>query len=54
VVVAYYGLAIYFGPQFHRVGLPKLPLPFISWITAPPAQGGAAAQPAAEEPPPQG
>jgi hypothetical protein len=55
VVVAYYGLAIYFGPQFHRVGLPKLPLPLISWITAPPAQGGDAQPNAApnEPPPPQ-
>ncbi|MBN1395714.1 MAG: hypothetical protein JW959_11885 [Pirellulales bacterium] len=35
-LVAYYALAFYFGPQFHRVGLPKLPLPFISWITAEP------------------
>lgn len=38
-LVAYYALAFYFGPQFHRVGLPKLPLPFVSWITAPPTEG---------------
>ncbi len=37
-LVAYYALAFYFGPQFHRVGLPKLPLPGISWITAPPTE----------------
>jgi len=39
-LVAYYGLAIWFGPEFHRVGLPELPLPFISWITAPPSEDG--------------
>ncbi len=35
-LVAYYGLAIYFGPQFKTVGLPNLPLPFIAWLTAAP------------------
>jgi len=35
ILVAYYGLAFYLGPRFHQVGLPRLPLPFISWITAP-------------------
>ncbi|MBU4398454.1 MAG: zinc-ribbon domain-containing protein [Planctomycetes bacterium] len=37
-LVAYYALAFYFGPHLHRIGLPKLPLPFISWITAPPTE----------------
>ena len=34
-LVAYYALAFYYGPQFRRVGLPELPLPFISRIIAP-------------------
>ncbi len=34
-LVAYYALAFYFGPAFNRVGLPILPLPFISSIIAP-------------------
>lgn len=34
-LVAYYGLAFWFGPQFHRIGLPRLPLPWIDWITSP-------------------
>jgi len=44
-LVAYYALAFYFGPQFPRVGLPILPLPFISSITAPPDEGDEAEQP---------
>jgi hypothetical protein len=32
---AYYGLALWYGPEFHRV-LPELPLPMISQLTAPP------------------
>ncbi len=38
-LVAYYALAFYYGPQFSRVGLPTLPLPGISWITSPKADG---------------
>jgi hypothetical protein len=38
-LVAYYGLALWYGPEFHRV-LPELPLPMISRLTAPPAAGG--------------
>jgi len=34
-LVAYYALALWFGPEFHRVGLPRLPLPFISRLTEP-------------------
>jgi len=35
-VVAYYALAIYFGPRFHQLGLPWANrLPFIQRITAP-------------------
>lgn len=34
-LVAYYGLAFYYGPEFGTKGLPKLPLPGIEWITAP-------------------
>ncbi|NLF07464.1 MAG: hypothetical protein GX594_05725 [Pirellulaceae bacterium] len=36
-IVAYYALAFYYGSQFQRVGLPELPLPFISRIISPPA-----------------
>jgi hypothetical protein len=35
-LVAYYGLALCFGSNFDKY-LPKLPLPFISRLTAPPA-----------------
>jgi hypothetical protein len=34
-LVAYYGLAFYYGPEFAAKGLPRLPLPGIDWITAP-------------------
>jgi hypothetical protein len=37
IVVAYYGLALFYRSDFHRLGLPQLPLPFIQWITGPPA-----------------
>lgn len=47
-LVAYYGLAFWFGPQFRNVGLPKLPLPGISWITA--EKNDPAAKPVMEEP----
>jgi len=40
IVVAYYGLALFYRADFHRLGLPQLPLPFIQWITAPPAHHG--------------
>ena len=36
-LVAYYALAFYYGPQFNRVGLPELNLPFISRIISPEA-----------------
>lgn len=36
-MVAYYALAFYYGPQFQRVGLPELPLPYISQIISPSA-----------------
>ncbi len=45
-LVAYYALAFYFGPHFHRVGLPKLPLPGISWIIAPPTEENEDTEPA--------
>jgi hypothetical protein len=35
-LVAYYGLAFYYGPQFRHIGIPNLPLPFIEQITTPP------------------
>jgi hypothetical protein len=34
-LVAYYLLAFYYGPGFRAKGFPELPLPGISWITAP-------------------
>jgi hypothetical protein len=34
-LVGYYALAFYFGPEFRNRGLPELPLPGISWLTAP-------------------
>ncbi|MEN6457389.1 MAG: hypothetical protein ABFC63_00455 [Thermoguttaceae bacterium] len=38
ILVAYYGLALYFRADFYdRLPLPRLPLPFMSWLTAPPA-----------------
>jgi hypothetical protein len=40
VLAAYYGLAIFYRADFHRLGLPQLPLPFISVLTAPPAPAG--------------
>ena len=48
-LVAYYALAFYFGPQFHRVGLPKLPLPGISWIIAPPTEENEESEPVGKE-----
>lgn len=34
-LVAYYGLALYYGPEFAAKGLPILPLPGIESLTAP-------------------
>lgn len=49
-LVAYYGLAFWFGPQFHNV-MPRVPfLPFIDRITASPKANGAPAEPAPEKP----
>jgi hypothetical protein len=39
-LVAYYGLAFYYGPEFANKGLPQLPLPGIEWITAPRPDAG--------------
>jgi hypothetical protein len=39
-LVAYYGLAFYYGPEFAAKGLPQLPLPGIEWITAPRPDAG--------------
>ena len=50
-LVAYYGLAFYFGPEFKNVGFPKLPLPFISALTAPPDEADAGEQEQAAEKP---
>jgi len=44
-LVAYYGLAFYYGPEFRNIGLPQLPLPGISWITAPRAGDDVAPKP---------
>ncbi|MCE5268802.1 MAG: hypothetical protein LLG00_13055 [Planctomycetaceae bacterium] len=40
IVVAYYGLAFFYRSEFRHLGLPQLPLPFISSITAAPNDGG--------------
>ena len=50
-LVAYYALAFYYGPEFKDVGLPKLPLPFISALTAPPDEADAGEQEQAAEKP---
>ena len=50
-LVAYYALAFYYGPEFKDVGLPKLPLPFISALTAPPDEADAGEQEQATEKP---
>jgi hypothetical protein len=39
LLVGYYGLAFYYGPEFKNMGLPQFPLPGIAWITAPRAGG---------------
>jgi hypothetical protein len=45
-LVAYYGLAFYYGPEFGAKGLPILPLPGIEQITAPrPIPDGAKGKP---------
>lgn len=49
-LVAYYGLAFYYGPEFCNIGLPQLPLPGIAWITAPRAGDDAAPKPADTKP----
>ncbi|MEN6452344.1 MAG: hypothetical protein ABFC96_17775 [Thermoguttaceae bacterium] len=36
IIVAYYGLALFYRADFHRLGLPDLPLPFMSQITGAP------------------
>ncbi len=45
-LVAYYGLAIYLGPDFKKRGLPELPLPFIAGLIDPQGNGGQREQPA--------
>lgn len=50
-LVAYYALAFYFGPDFKNVGLPKLPLPFISALTAAPDEADSEEQEQAAEKP---
>ena len=49
-LVAYYALALWFGPEFRNVGFPLLPLPGISKIIAPKA-GGDDVKPAEKGPP---
>ena len=48
-LAAYYGLALWFGPDLEK-HLPKLPLPFIAHLTAPPAANPPAAQPPLKKP----
>lgn len=49
-LVAYYGLAFYYGPEFRDVGLPQIALPGISWITAPRTGDRLPEKPAKEAP----
>jgi hypothetical protein len=50
-LVAYYLLAFYYGPEFRATGFPQLPLPGVSWITAPRvAPDDAKAKPAEKKP----
>jgi hypothetical protein len=49
-LVGYYALAFYLGPEFRHRGLPELPLPGISWLTAPPADEDAALKPPPKKP----
>ncbi len=50
-LVAYYGLAFYYGPEFAAKGLPILPLPGIEWITtARPAPDAAKKKPPEKKP----
>jgi hypothetical protein len=49
-LVGYYGLAFYYGPEFRNKGLPELPLPGISWITAPQAADEPATKPPDKKP----
>ena len=49
LLVAYYGLAIWFGPEFKKFGFPQLP--GTVWLTTPSVEaGGAGEEPALEKP----
>jgi hypothetical protein len=48
-LVAYYGLALWFGPEFKNA-LPEFPLPGITWLTTPPAKDNDEAKKAAAKP----
>ena len=41
-LVAYYGLALWFGPEFKAFGFPELP--GVAWLTAAPVKGNAAGE----------
>jgi hypothetical protein len=49
-LLAYYGLAFWFGPEFRNLGFPVLPLPGIVQITAPKDAGPAPAKPPEKKP----
>jgi hypothetical protein len=53
-LVAYYGLAFYYGPEFAAKGLPILPLPGIEWIVAPRPAADAAKEKSPEKKPAKG
>lgn len=53
-LVAYYGLAFYYGPEFAAKGLPILPLPGIEWITTPHPAADAAKENSPEKKPAKG
>jgi hypothetical protein len=47
-LVAYYGLAAWFGPEFKNFGFPDLP--FVAWITKEPVKTDPGGEKAAEKP----
>jgi hypothetical protein len=49
LLVGYYVLAFWFGPELKKIGFPELPLPYVAWLTAAPANTDAAGEKPSEE-----
>jgi hypothetical protein len=49
-LLAYYLVAIWFGPEFKKLGFPELPLPGIAWLTTAPVKPDATGEKHATEP----